>query len=99
MNVRLAATARFHYVAIVQWYRERSQTGAKAFRAQARSAVGLIREFPAVGVEVVPGLRRTRILGTPYSMFYALARDEVIVLGILHGRQSPAEWRRLTPDP
>jgi plasmid stabilization system protein ParE len=95
LNVRLTGTAKAHYLEAVRWYRERSLVGADRFRHQVREAIDRLREYPEGGPEVVAGLRRMRALGTPYSLFYVVETDAVVVLGILHGRQSPAEWRRL----
>jgi plasmid stabilization system protein ParE len=91
MNVRLSGRARVELINAVEWYeKEREGLGFK-FRNAVAKASELAAEYPNSGVLVRDGVRRKLVHPFPYSIYYALAGDALLVLAIFHGRRDP-EW-------
>jgi plasmid stabilization system protein ParE len=88
--IRDARIARF-------WYEDRSPQAARAFAAELKRGVDLIREAP----ERWPvSLRRTRryvLHRFPYSIVYRLLDDGVWILAVAHSSRRPAYWKSRTP--
>jgi hypothetical protein len=40
------------------------------------------------------GLRRARVLRSPYAVHFAVRADHVRIVGIVHGARDPQTWER-----
>lgn len=61
---------------------------------EVRRLCRLIADFPLVGVELRPGVRRRILRRFPYSILYTLDNDVVLVIAVAHQRRRPGYWRR-----
>ena len=76
------------------WYRERSQSAARAFIAEIQHALNRIVESPQRWPLAKAGWRRYPLRRFPYSVVYREMRDFILVVAVAHGRRRPEYWRR-----
>ena len=90
MNTRLTAAARRDLSEAAKWYRAREPGLDRRLFDAVDHALERIRELPEIGPEVEGRIRRVLLHTFPYALFYILDRDEIIVLGCLHGARDPS---------
>ncbi len=75
------------------WYeRQRSGLGA-AFLLCIEEVLDRIDRTPELYPVVYQDVRRTFTRRFPYAVYYRVAANDVVVLGILHTRRDPQEWQ------
>jgi plasmid stabilization system protein ParE len=95
MKVRFSRLALAELDAILTYVAEANPTAASQVEARVRRVVDRIAQFPEGAPEIPkrPGIRSVPLIRYPYVIHYAVNREEVVVLRILHGaRRSP--WER-----
>ena len=88
--IRYTPRARDDLVSIFHFISNRHAAAAKAVRAQIVFSIGLLAEFPELGVER-PELG-VRALGVPryaYTVYYRVEGEDVWVVHIRDDRRSP----------
>lgn len=75
------------------WYeRQREGLGA-AFLLCVEEVLERIGRTPEMYIVVYRDIRRALTRRFPYAVYYYIAGNEVVVLGILHARRDPREWQ------
>lgn len=75
------------------WY-ERHQAGLGVqFVDEVNHAIGLAAEHPQRYPIMRSNVRCVRVRRFPYSVFYQIKTDRIIVLAVFHARRDPAAWR------
>jgi toxin ParE1/3/4 len=89
MTVRIAPQARRHLDAIARYIRERNPTAASRVRAEIRSTLKLLSDFPYAGHEgTAPATREIVVPQLPYIIVHVIeSNGNVSVVGIYHGAQ------------
>ncbi len=74
------------------WYERREQGVGTRFKNEVRTTSRRIGEnalmFPAIDTR----LRRALLRGFPYSMYFIVEADSVIILAVLHQHRHPETW-------
>jgi plasmid stabilization system protein ParE len=60
-------------------------------------AFGLLVEYPLIGSEVRPRVRRLALHGWPYAIIYFVRDDAVVIIAIAHTSRRPNYWRTRLP--
>jgi plasmid stabilization system protein ParE len=75
------------------WY-ERQRVGLGAtFLLCVEEVFERIDRTPEIYVAVYQDVRRAFTRRFPYAVYYRIADNEVVVLGIFHTRRDPREWQ------
>jgi plasmid stabilization system protein ParE len=75
------------------WYaRQRAGLGAE-FLLCVEEVLERIGRTPEMYMVVHHDVRRALTRRFPYAVYYRLAGNDVVVLGILHTRRDPREWQ------
>ena len=75
------------------WYRERSPEAARGFTDAVADGVQSIRERPETWPIWQRTVVRRRILRRfPYSIFYVVEHDVVVILAVAHHKRRPGYW-------
>ncbi len=92
LEVRPAAKQDFDEAA--DWYRDRDRSVRSRFTAAVRTSLSSIRQRPH-SYPVVFGTEIRQILVDrfPYSVFYKIKGDTVLVIAIFHQSRNPIIWR------
>lgn len=78
--------------AAYDWYEAQSPGLGSEFLRVAEAAMATLRRSPELYPAVRPAVRRALLRRFPYGLFYASDDEEIIVLAVLHVRQSPSRW-------
>jgi plasmid stabilization system protein ParE len=75
------------------WYeRQRAGLGAE-FLLCVEEVLERIGRTPEMYMMVHHDVRRALTRRFPYAVYYSIAGNDVVVLGILHTRRDPREWQ------
>lgn len=93
-RVRVRSAALAEFVEAVEWYSARSRQAAERFVAAADAGFALLArsagQFPVVHADI----RRARLPGFPYLIYFRLIGADCHVIALMHGRRSPRRWQR-----
>jgi plasmid stabilization system protein ParE len=78
---------------ICGWYREQHADLVPEFRRSLDACLARIARDPAAYPTVFGPIRRALLRRFPYCVFYILEPQEVVVIGVFHGRRDPATWQ------
>ena len=62
------------------------------FAIEVRRLCRRICEYPELGTEVLPDIRRRLVRRFPYSIYYLVEDSEIVVLAIAHQNRKPRYW-------
>lgn len=69
-----------------QYLGERSPTQADAMIERILASIDVLEQYPNLGRPGrLRGIRELVVAGTPFIVFYRLQRDQVLILGVVHG--------------
>jgi len=94
MQVVFLAEARAEALDAFQWYEDQRAGLGVVFRAALDDAIKRVRLAPFTYPIQYRDLRRTIVYRFPYGVFYRIVADTVVVVGVIHARRHPREWRR-----
>jgi plasmid stabilization system protein ParE len=64
----------------------------RRFYAEVRKAEDLITEFPKSAPEIAPGIRKHLLRNFPFSIFYSIEENGLLILAVAHHRRRPRYW-------
>jgi plasmid stabilization system protein ParE len=85
--------ARIDVIDAYDWYAERSQIAADAFRSELERAGEVIRRSPLMWGSYLYGTRRYLLKRFPYIIVYRVADDRIEIIAVIHGRRRPGFWK------
>lgn len=88
--VRLAAAADLEDVFL--WYEEQRPGLGNEFLLAVEQLMGAMLETPRRYRIVHRDTRRAHVRRFPYSVFYRIVEDNLVVVGCFHGSRSPRRW-------
>lgn len=74
------------------WYRQAGPGLEQKFTNRIREAIDHVRRSPLGFREVYPNVRRIVVKQFPYSVFYVVEAERLVVIGCLHQAKDPARW-------
>jgi plasmid stabilization system protein ParE len=81
---------------IARWYRRRRPAYEGRFFERLRVTIGLIERapesFPLMLADI--GLRRARVLRSPYSVAFLVFAEDIHIVAVIHGARSPSSVER-----
>lgn len=91
---RLTTEARDELAVGVSFYDSEYPGLGQEFAIEVRRLCRLIRESPATGIELRPGVRRRILRRFPYSILYTIDGESVVVIAVAHQSRRPGYWTR-----
>ena len=90
---RFHPAARTETRAAASWYREQSQEAARSFTGAVMHGVQSIRERPeAWAIWRRTAVRRRVLRQFPYSLFFIIENDTVVIVAVAHHKRRPGYW-------
>ncbi|GAB5466807.1 MAG: hypothetical protein Kapaf2KO_22430 [Candidatus Kapaibacteriales bacterium] len=83
MNLRIEPDAYSDMQEIFDWYHSKSAKAANKFRVLLKENLSFIKDNPYSSVKL-SGLRRKRMIGFPYMIYYSISNDYVNIIAVLH---------------
>jgi plasmid stabilization system protein ParE len=75
-----------------RWYEQRRPGLGREFRAALDEVLARVRVLPLSFPKVHGEKRRALVPRFPYGLYFALVRDEVVVVGVVHGHRDSGVW-------
>lgn len=88
-SVRYKRAASAEVEAVISWYAQPEINQASSFVKDLERTESRLRAQPALYQQIEGEIRRAVLRRFPYSLFYVIERDEVIVLACMHQHQKP----------
>jgi toxin ParE1/3/4 len=95
-RLRLTHAARQDLRAARDWYQEHAPHVDERLRQSMRETLERIARQPTLYALVHQGVRRAPVPRFPYSIFYRVSGDTILVVAILHQARDPRVWRERT---
>jgi plasmid stabilization system protein ParE len=93
VTVHFHPAARAELQDALRWYEERSPVAAMAFASEVESAIHRFADKPLHFPAAEHGTRRCLLRRFPYSVFYKIRQDSVMVIAVAHQKRRPVYWR------
>jgi plasmid stabilization system protein ParE len=95
-SVIFTQAARGELIEAQDWY-EREATGlGRHFRQAIDSLIERMSDNPRQFPAVFKNLRRALLRRFPYSLFFVVEDDAVIVIACFHASRDPSHWQKRT---
>lgn len=86
--------ARAEVLEAFHWYEEQRPGLGGVFRTCLDLAIERIQKAPLAYAVQHRDLRRALVDRFPYSIFYRVTPSVIVVVGVIHDRRHPREWKR-----
>lgn len=94
-NFRLLDSAEVEANAAFDWYESELAGLGDAFRGEVKLTLDRIKYGPLhFGIVHRLGIRRARLDRFPYSIYFRLEDEAIVILAIFHEKRDPAIWHR-----
>jgi plasmid stabilization system protein ParE len=90
------SAARLEFDETATWYDNQRPGLGSAFVMAVDDAISAASETPQRFPTILRDIRRARVRRFPYSVFFRVKADQLIVIAIFHARRDPTIWRRRT---
>ena len=96
MIVRFTRTARAQFNKALRFIARDNPSTAKNFRAKAERSLERLIEYPDSGraLPEFPNIPNQEIIVAPYRFFYRVEKNTIMIVGVWHSAQLPAEPRQ-----
>ncbi len=92
-NYELHPRARAELLEAGRRYRAEAASVAQDFQSEVRWAVNFILTYPEASPLVRPkGIRRRVLRKFPYSLYYSIKPDLILILAVAHQSRRPGYW-------
>lgn len=92
-QISLSEEAQADADSAIDWYiDEGAFVAADDFLNEIERALGLLKQFPALGESSMHKARSFPLHGFPYSLIYRLQGDTVRIIAVAHHSRCPAYW-------
>jgi len=78
------------------WYEREAAGLGRRFREAVNTLVGRMSNNPRQFPIVYKNVRRAVLRRFPYSLFFVMDSDELVVIACFHGSRDPSRWQRRT---
>ena len=95
MKVVIRPAAERDLVEAASWYEDERRGLGERFLREVRLSLGIIGELPRAYAILrrTKRLRRCRVVGFPYSIYFWIEGGMVVVVAVLHGARHPRTSR------
>jgi len=94
LEVRLRPEAEDDLFEAAVWYEAQQLGLGHRFLDAAAATISKISTFPLSYQITYSSTRRALLRRFPFCVFYQIDKDEIVVIGVLHGSRHPHAWRR-----
>ena len=94
MRLVHTATARAHIFSAVDWYNNQAPKLGARFLVALEDLEQLISSFPAISPQHDARVRRALVPDFPYSVYYHVLEETVVVVAVIHTSQHPETWKK-----
>jgi len=89
---KFAKEAANEFLDAVEWYEARSKGLGLRFTDEIDSTIERIKLNPELYPSIVDDIKRIQLNKFPYSIFYTIEDDTLVILRIFHNKREPIDW-------
>jgi toxin ParE1/3/4 len=93
LPVVLRHKARAEFDAAVDWYEQQNAGLGTKFVDQVQAVFDRISATPELHAKIYREVRRALVRRFPYSVYYRIKADRVVVLAVFHNKRNPNIWK------
>lgn len=93
LKVVFRPAARAEFDGATLWYEDRQPGLGARFVAESDRAIDLASKYPERYPIQHQAIRCIRVRRFPYSVFYIVEREQIVVLAVFHARRDPVIWK------
>jgi toxin ParE1/3/4 len=91
-SVKFVAEAGDEFRDAVDWYESKTNGLGFRFTDEIDSTIERIRLNPELYPSVAEDIRKIQVNKFPFSIFYTIQDDLLVVLRLFHNKRKPIEW-------
>ena len=92
MTLYFDPLAEREYNDALEYYEAQEEGLGEKFRRAIWASISVLEEYPEIGEEVRPGIRKILLRRFPYKLIYAITNEDVYILAVAHGHREPEYW-------
>ncbi len=85
--------AKREYEDAFEYYEAQEEGLGEKFRRAVWAAIAVLEQYPDIGEEVRPGIRKILLRRFPFKLVYSVTDNGVYVVAVAHGHREPDYWR------
>ncbi len=89
----LRQKARAEFDAAIAWYERRQAGLGTEFAERVQAVLDRISATPELHATVYREVRKALVRQFPYSIYYRIRTDRVVVLAVFHNKRNPNVWK------
>ncbi len=93
LPVTFHRAANTEFIAATVWYEDKRLGLGLKFVAEIERCVSLASKHPQQFVIIYQDIRRVVANRFPYSIYFRVAKNHLVVLAVFHGRRDPIIWQ------
>ncbi len=93
LPVVLRRKARDEFDAAIDWYEQQEAGLGYEFAECVRAVLERISATPELYAKVHQEVRKALVRKFPYSVYYRLRPDRIVVLAVFHNKRNPNVWK------
>ncbi len=93
LPVRFVPTARREFDGARRWYEQQSSGLGERFEAAIHAKLLSLRERPDFYACVHDDIREASLTKFPYTIYFRVETDEIIVASVFHNSRDPDVWQ------
>ncbi len=98
MRLLFHPEAALEFEEAIRFYRSRGRTLGERFATEVRKTINQILEHPERWRKIETNVRRCLVKVFPYTVFYTIEEDYILILAVMHHKRYPGYWHhRLGP--
>lgn len=90
----VSPSARIDLEEALTWFRERSPDLPERFGMEIESTYASILEHPEMYPLIYKSFRRALLNRFPYSVFYVIEPEAVLIVGVVHQARDESTWKK-----
>ena len=91
-TVDFAKEASYEFRESVEWYESKAQGLGLKFTDEIDSTIERIKLNPDLYQSITENIRKIQVNKFPYSVFYKIEDDILVILRIFHSKRKPMKW-------
>lgn len=94
--VFLRQEAKAEFDAAIDWYEQQQSGLGPEFAERVQAVFDRVSATPEMRPTVYRDVRKALVRQFPYSIFYRVYADRIVVLAVFHNKRNPKIWKSRT---
>jgi len=92
-KVKFVIEAALEFRQALQWYKSKINGLDLIFIKEIDKTIERIKIYPQLYPVIIKNIRKVQMTTFPYSIFYKVDNDILIILHLFHNKKKPIKWK------